>query len=103
VAACRQPGVSLASVALARGLNANLLRRWVVDAEVGTTRLPATEPSARFVPVRVTKSAVAKTDRAPRSDPPIRIELRKDQTQVIIEWPVTQPAACVVWLKELLG
>ena len=33
VAACRQPGVSLASVALSLGLNANLLRRWVAAAE----------------------------------------------------------------------
>ncbi|WP_353885777.1 transposase, partial [uncultured Microbacterium sp.] len=29
VAACRQPGVSIASVALAHELNANLLRRWI--------------------------------------------------------------------------
>ena len=33
VAACRQPGVSIAAVALANGLNANLLRRWVVTEE----------------------------------------------------------------------
>lgn len=33
VAACREPGISIASVALAHGLNANLLRRWVVTAE----------------------------------------------------------------------
>ena len=35
VGACQQPGVSIASVALARGLNANLLRRWVQEAERG--------------------------------------------------------------------
>ena len=33
VAACRQPGVSIAAVALSRSLNANLLRNWVVAAE----------------------------------------------------------------------
>jgi len=33
VAACRKPGVSIAAVALANGLNANLLRRWVVTEE----------------------------------------------------------------------
>lgn len=32
VATCLEPGVSTAAVALANGLNANLLRRWVVDA-----------------------------------------------------------------------
>jgi transposase len=33
VSACQQPGVSIAAVALERGLNANLLRRWVQEAE----------------------------------------------------------------------
>ena len=32
VLACQQPGVSLASVALANGLNATMLRKWVVDS-----------------------------------------------------------------------
>jgi len=33
VAACRKPGVSIAAEALARSINANLLRRWVLAAE----------------------------------------------------------------------
>jgi transposase len=33
VGACQHAGVSVAAVALARGLNANLLRRWVAQAE----------------------------------------------------------------------
>lgn len=32
VTACLQPGVSIAGVALANGLNANLLRRWVKES-----------------------------------------------------------------------
>lgn len=33
IEACLQPGVSMASVALANGLNANLLRRWVTERQ----------------------------------------------------------------------
>jgi transposase len=33
VAACRQPGVSIAAVALRYQLNANLLRRWLMQQE----------------------------------------------------------------------
>ena len=33
VSACRKPGISMAAVALANKLNANLLRRWVVAEE----------------------------------------------------------------------
>lgn len=35
VAACLRPGVSIAAVALSRGLNANLLRRWLVRPDQG--------------------------------------------------------------------
>ena len=38
VQASQQPGASLSGVALARGLNANLLRRWVDEARSGTLR-----------------------------------------------------------------
>jgi transposase len=33
VAACQRPGVSSAAVGLAHSINANLLRRWVAEAE----------------------------------------------------------------------
>jgi transposase-like protein len=33
IAACRKPGVSIAAAALERSINANLLRRWVLEAE----------------------------------------------------------------------
>ena len=33
VAACRRPGASIAAAALERSMNANVLRRWVVEAE----------------------------------------------------------------------
>ena len=35
VAACQAPGVSKAAIALANGLNANMLRRWVVESTHG--------------------------------------------------------------------
>jgi hypothetical protein len=44
---CLQPGVSLAATALAHGLNANLLRRWVVQ-QTGRARR---SQQANLVPV----------------------------------------------------
>ena len=32
---CQQPGVSVAGMALAHGLNANLLRKWITTARQG--------------------------------------------------------------------
>ena len=40
VAACLQPGVSMAAVALANGLDANLLRRWVMEVRGGGMSAP---------------------------------------------------------------
>lgn len=45
---CLQPGVSLAATALAHGLNANLLRRWVVLQTGRARRAPR---QANLVPV----------------------------------------------------
>jgi len=49
VAACLQPGVSISGLALAHGINANLLRKWVKDArEAGSS---AASARSAFVPV----------------------------------------------------
>lgn len=101
VAACRQPGVSIAGVALARGLNANLLRRWVVDAErTVSTPVPkeimapsiAAENSG-FVPVTL-----------PRSPPEgtIRIAVRRGASTVSVEWPASAARECALLLRELI-
>jgi transposase len=97
VAACQQPGMSMAAVALSRGLNANLLRRWVVEAEqTGSVRVsPRSAPiesSGRFVPVPL-PSAVA--------DPVIRIELRSSSGTVIVQWPLSAASECAALLREL--
>lgn len=54
--ACLQPGVSLAGMALRYGVNANLLRKWVVSykrASDATPALPLVSPMNPFVPVRL--------------------------------------------------
>lgn len=97
VAACQQTGVSMASVALTRGLNANLLRRWVVEAEqagsapVSSPRT-AVESSSGFVPVPLLSAP---------TEPAIRIELRCSSGVVIVQWPVSAASECAALLREL--
>ena len=105
VAKCRQPGVSIAAVALANRLNANLLRRWVVTAEqargtkqIETDSATLTRPnveSGTFIPIAVERSA-ATTAQA------ITIELRRGVTVVKVGWPLAAAADCATWLRELL-
>lgn len=96
VAAASQPGVSMASIALARGVNANLLRRWVREAEVpAATRLTKAAPAApAFVPVQLPEPV------APAGE--IRIELKRGATTVAVVWPVVAAAECAQWIRELL-
>ena len=49
VAACRKPGASIAAAAMERSINANLLRRWVIEAEREEPMAPPT-PRALSAP-----------------------------------------------------
>jgi len=51
VAACLQPGVSISGLALAHGVNANLLRKWVKEAREAYSS--AVSASSAFIPVVV--------------------------------------------------
>jgi transposase len=105
VAACRQPGVSMAAVALANRLNANLLRRWVVAEEraQGASRFDTgNAPSAAlqrekpsFIALQVERPAVTNA-------PEITIELRRGATVVKVAWPLAAAADCAAWLGAWL-
>jgi transposase len=99
VAACLQPGVSIASVALARGLNANLLRRWIVDAEQEEAARPSvpraiTAPENSFVALPLPLT--------PGDRPPIQIEVRRGSLTLSVQWPSAALHECAIWLREVL-
>lgn len=101
IEACRQPGISMAAVALANGLNANMLRKWVQEAErkqaeatalaVGSVPLPVpTAPG--FIQLPVPAAAM----------PDIHIELQRAGMAITVRWPTHAAAECAAWLRELL-
>ena len=103
IRACQHPGVSIAAVALANGLNANLLRRWVANAErdaqpgIEATPMINAQPSQTpaFLPLQLA---------APTREPPpeIQIELCRGGTTVKVNWPASAAAECASWMRELL-
>lgn len=103
VTACRQPGISIASVALAHGLNANLLRRWIIEHERATSPPPTVSRDADTAPAEPAPSFVPVTVAPERSrEENIRVELRRGATTVTVTWPVIAAADCAAWLRELL-
>ena len=96
---CRGVGVSMAAVAMAHGLNANLLRRWVVENKsISRTPAPASSsPQQEFVAlpwVAHVPQSVAACD--------IRVELRRGATTITISWPAQAAGDCAAWLREWL-
>ena len=103
VASCMQPGMSMAAVAMACGVDANLLRRWVHEAEL--------RPGADLVaPPLAPKPLVSAAPQAfvpmalpcKNPAPDIRIELRRGATLVTVTWPTDAAADCAAWMRELL-
>jgi transposase len=112
----------MASVALANGLNANVLRRWVNEHETSKpialapplvtafatafapkpsdgksahpTPSPASVPLPAFIPVELGHEA------APAQD--IKIELRTGAVLVNITWPVSAAAQCAAWVAAVI-
>ena len=99
VSACVQPGVSVAGVALANDINANLLRRWMRErgCESPSRRAlksveASTTDSAEFIPVTLASTAPAA----------IRLKLQRGTTRIELEWPIEAADACGAWLRQWL-
>jgi len=102
IAACCEAGASVAGIALANELNANQVRRWMRERgmEPPSRSLPVwsmssecgTEPAFVPVPIPPVVSAI----------PDIRIEVRRGNTAVKIEWPGQAASDCAAWLRDWL-
>ena len=98
VAACSVPGVSIAAVAMANGVNSNLARRWVLEAERrGGGALATTASSA--VPIAFVAVQLPPVETAPAD---IRIELRRGPIAISVSWPCAAASACAAWMREVL-
>jgi len=127
IQACREPGASVAAVALAHGLNANLVRKWLVGRGLKRTGLAAHQPvseqrskastafagalgALQFMPIDVTTkvepaAALVAADPAPggRTEPSIHIEVARGELGVKVRWPASRADACATLLRELLA
>ncbi len=102
IAACGEAGASVAGIALANGVNANQVRRWMRERGIEPPRrsLPLRGISVErgggptFVPVPIPPIVSAIPD--------IRIEVRRGTTAIKIEWPAQAASDCAAWLRDWL-
>ena len=108
IAACMQPGVSIAAVALANQLNANYLRS-LVKAYRDQQRSGAPEDNpvdqrsdaGNVAPPTLVPVTFQVPDAQAMDD--IQIEIRRQQTVFKIAWPISQSSTCAQWMREILG
>jgi transposase len=102
LAECEVPGCSVAQVAMAHRINANIVHGWRQSARQAAHQVarqsdePATKPQT-FVPV-----VIAPPRQQPKANDPIEVELRRGAVTLKISWPQTASADFAAWTRELL-
>ena len=89
LAECAVPGASVAMVAMAHGLNANLVHKWRRALQTPS------RAAATFVPA----GAPAVVNESPQH---IELELHRGTLSVRVRWPMSGAGGCAVWLREIL-
>jgi transposase len=102
---CRQPGASVAAVAIAHGLNPNVVRKWLSEQNLKRmgAAMPATAPHVRplqFLPVELAKSEHCPAD-IPASQPDIRIELERGGLRLKLQCAASAGPAYAALLRAL--
>ena len=127
LAACDEPGASISGVALAHGLNANLVRKWrsgrgvkragvtvepplvsAVSKRPVSTTLPLLGASPEFVAIEMPESlkpaATAAAQHAggvKSAELLIHVELRRGALHLDVRWPTSAADDCTAWLRQL--
>ena len=100
IAACCEPGASVAGIALANGVNANQVRRWMrergIEPPTRRSLAPVVEPAPApaFVQLPLSPAEPASRD--------IRIEIRRGNTAIKVDWPEQASGDCAAWLRDWL-
>jgi len=112
LAACAEPGASVAAVAQAHGLNANLVHKWRrgCGAQMHSAARPVRSvvtAGAEFIALALpaTADAAPATNGQPIATPAadIRIEWRRGAAAIAVSWPVSAAPECARWLLQCMG
>ena len=87
---CLQSEVSIASVALLHGINANLVRKWI---QLYRDRKPVSLPA--FVPLKMEAAPVSP------SQGMVSIEIPIGPQTLRMSWPISDPEGCARFVRGL--
>jgi transposase len=95
LAECDAPGASVARVAMAHGINANIVHGWRKLARVAPKS--ASLVRQEFVPV-----AVAPAVPSQPMECDIEVELHRGPVTIKLLWPIGAAGDLTAWMRELL-
>jgi transposase len=95
LAECAKPEASVARIAMAHGLNANLVHKW---RRLASTPVPA--PAAPHLVHRTAAGRACASRLAAGRERAHRTAPRR--ATIKVHWPVSAAPACAAWLRELL-
>lgn len=100
LAQCDAPGASVAKVAMAHGINANVVHGWrkLVREGGGVVAAPA---GPAFVPLLI-ESNRSPVVAQPSEQHSVEIELRRGSVSMKLAWPTSEAASLAVWTREML-
>jgi transposase len=97
LAECAEPGASVAQVALAHGINANVVHRWRQLSRNGAGPGEGLAMTSEFIALPLpapTVPAAAPCD--------VRVELKRGAVSITVTWPLSAAAELAAWTRELL-
>lgn len=98
---CAEPGTSVARVALAHGINANLVHKWRRQSERGELGVGA---APEFLPVALKRATALSTpNTTAQTGSQVRIDLAGRTLKASVHWPISHAAQCAAWLRQLLA
>lgn len=100
VAACSEPQASVPKIAMAHGLNANMVHRWI--RQFRSKNLPSTSAAFVALPMTGTQDQPSSTPARIVDAEAIRIEIPFRQQSLSLSWPTSQTDRCLAFLRELL-
>ncbi len=99
----RVRGASVAGVALAYGINANIVHRCCVSRlHNGCLAVPNEFMALALKPAAVQQPAPALASQPANPSCDIRVEVRRSASMVTVNWPLEDAASCASWLREWL-
>ncbi len=104
LAACNAPGASIAAVASANGMNANVLHRWLKELSQSRQSMvsgaTAVDVAGTSVPSFIALPLLTKPAESPARE--IKVEVRKGGLVWTVTWPMSAASEFACWSASIL-